>query len=202
MGQPRKTPRLFLVDVEASDDTPFSGLMTEFGIVDFETGCGFHGHLWDFEPHPDIPAIPVPTEFNPGFTATTPGNQAGFDGVRRNIDLLSEDREFRVYSILVNWLRRFTGEHERPLFVSDNPAYDWMWLAYGFDSHHMDNPFGHSARRIGDLAAGLDGDWMNTSGWKDDRVTVHDHNPANDALGNAEALRTVLLRHGQIAADA
>lgn len=172
--------------------------MVEFGIVDFATSLSFHGHLWDFTPHPENPARPVPTVFNPGFTAATPGNWGGFDGKRHNIDLLAEDREFRVYSILLNWLNQFTGETERPVFVSDNPGYDFMWMAEGLDRNGIDNPFGHSSRRIGDLAAGLSGNWRNTSAWKKHRKTRHDHNPVNDALGNAEALRTILLRHDQI----
>ena len=35
--------------------------------------------------------------------------------------------------------------------MSDNPAYDWQWIAGMFDRAAMDNPFGHSGRRIGDF---------------------------------------------------
>ena len=48
------------------------------------------------------------------------------------------------------------------------------------------NPFGYSARRIGDLYCGMNKDMNKT--WKHLRKTVHDHNPVNDAKGNAEAL--------------
>src|SRR3989338_10868116 len=45
----------------------------------------------------------------------------------------------------------------RPLFVSDNPAYDWQFINYYFHLFLGRNPFGHSARRIGDFYAGLVG---------------------------------------------
>jgi hypothetical protein len=43
----------------------------------------------------------------------------------------------------------------------------------------------------------LSGNWKQTSAWKRHRRTTHDHNPVNDAVGNAEALRTLLLLHDQ-----
>ena len=75
----------------------------------------------------------------------------------------------------------------RPVFVSDNPAYDWQMINYFFLLYFRENPFGHSARRIGDFYAGLVGDWGETQKWKRLRRTTHDHNPVHDALGNMEA---------------
>ncbi len=61
--------------------------------------------------------------------------------------------------------------------------------------HALDrNPFGHSARRIGDFHADLTGDWRYTQVWKCLRKTTHAHNPVNDALGNAEAFELLLNR--------
>jgi hypothetical protein len=196
MGQ-----RIFLVDVEATNKTPYSGVMTEFGVVDFTTRCWFHGHLWDFHPDPKVPARPVAERENPGFTATVPSNgEITFNGERHDIDLPLPDRSVRVYAALMSWLMWFGvgGDgSERAVFVSDNPGFDFMWMADGFDRAGLANPFGHTGRRIGDLAAGLTGNWKNTSGWKKHRKTPHDHNPVNDALGNAEALTTILERHRQ-----
>ena len=51
------------------------------------------------------------------------------------------------------------------------------------------NPLGWSARRIGDLYCGLVKDAGKNHEWKKKyRKTKHDHNPVNDAKGNAEAL--------------
>jgi hypothetical protein len=80
----------------------------------------------------------------------------------------------------------------RPVFVSDNPAYDFQWINYGFHHTLGRNPFGHSGRRISDFYAGLTGRWENTQAWKKLRQTPHDHNPVNDALGNVEAFERIL----------
>ncbi|MFT4189269.1 MAG: hypothetical protein QM621_11885 [Aeromicrobium sp.] len=181
MGQ-----RLFLVDVEASARTPFRGVMTEFGVVDFETRAWFHGRLWDFHPHPDVPALPVPTRENPGWSATT-----ALDPRREDPERVEAADAAQVFVELI-------ASDARPVLVSDNPGYDVMWMADGFDRHGLPDPFGHSSRRIGDLAAGLAGDWRRTSDWKRLRVTPHDHTPVNDALGNAEALAALLAEHGQL----
>ena len=93
---------------------------------------------------------------------------------------------------------------ERPVFVSDNPAFDWQWINFGFDRYFGEeakraglvaNPFGHSARRISDYYAGLVGDWNASTRWKRLRVTRHDHNPVHDAMGNVEAF--VRLQNGE-----
>lgn len=162
--------RFILVDVEAAEGiSPYSGKMTEFGAVDFASFQTFHGVLWDSEPSAENPAVSVIT--NP-----TPHDAT------------------RVMTKFKKWLDSF---NDRVVFVSDNPAYDFMWINEAFDRTLGENPFGHSGRRIGDLYAGLSGNWRNTNRWKKFRVTVHDHNPVNDALGNAEALRTILEKFDQ-----
>ena len=89
------------------------------------------------------------------------------------------------------WLKQFKGN---PIFVSDNPAYDWQWINYHFHYNIGTNPFGHSARRIGDFYAGLVGDFKKASQWKKLRITKHDHNPVNDAMGNVEAFERMVKR--------
>src|SRR5262245_46406566 len=51
------------------------------------------------------------------------------------------------------WLNRHSDG--RPVFVSDNLAYDWQWVNFYFHHFLGRNPFGFSGRRIGDLYAGL-----------------------------------------------
>lgn len=55
---------------------------------------------------------------------------------------------------------------EKPIFISDNPAFDWQWINYYFHVYGVGNPFGHSARRIGDLYAGATRNFRNTNDWK------------------------------------
>jgi len=77
----------------------------------------------------------------------------------------------------------------KPIFISDNPAFDWQYINFYFHYFLGKNPFGFSARRIGDLYCGMKMDARLNSEWKKLlRRTSHDHNPVNDAKGNAEAL--------------
>lgn len=73
----------------------------------------------------------------------------------------------------------------RPIFCSDNPG-DWSFINYYLHLYNDGNPFGWSGRRIGDLYCGMKMDTQ--SQWKFLRKTIHDHNPVNDAKGNAEAI--------------
>lgn len=155
---------LVLVDVEARGISPVNGTMTEFGCVHFKSRATFHGRLYESTPDPENPAIPL-------------------IGEKVSID-------YHVATDLYRWLKETV--QGRPVMVSDNPAYDFMWIAGMFDKAIMENPFGHSARRISDFYAGLRSDWSETQGWKKLRVTRHDHNPVHDALGNAEALAVIL----------
>ena len=85
------------------------------------------------------------------------------------------------------WLQQNT--RSRPIFVSDNLAFDWQFINYYFHRFLGTNPFGFSGRRIGDMYAGLVKDASKATEWKKYRVTAHTHNPVDDARGNAEALR-------------
>src|SRR5262245_34007573 len=155
------------VDVEATGRSPINGAMTEFGAVDYKTRQTFHGVIWESHPAEDNPAVSIITGklLNPLPT---------------------------VMSDFARWLEGL-GKG-RPIFISDNPAYDYQWINAAFDICGMANPFGHSARRIGDFWAGLRRDWSDTQSWKRLRVTPHDHNPVNDAMGNVEAFERILQK--------
>lgn len=152
------------VDVEAAGASPVNGTMVEFGAVHGSTKATFHGVLFDSTPHPDNPAIPVV------------GRRLAYD-----MDV-AED--------FAGWLATVCGSG-RPIFVSDNVAYDWMWIAAMFDRAGRDNPFGHSGRRISDFWAGLMHNFGETQSWKRFRSTPHDHHPVHDAMGNAEAFEEI-----------
>jgi hypothetical protein len=155
---------MIFVDVEATGISPASGVMTEFGAVEYTSRETFHGVLFESKPSDDNPAIPVVTGrvFDIGIIMTQ------FD----------------------EWLTKVSKG--RPTFVSDNPAYDFQWVNYYFDRYLGRNPFGYSGRRISDFWAGLNNDWSKTQSWKRFRVTPHDHNPVNDAMGNVEAFEVIM----------
>ena len=88
------------------------------------------------------------------------------------------------------WLKEQCGGYQ-PIFVSDNPAFDFPWINYHFYHLLGYNPFGWSARRIGDYYAGLCGNFRQKQHWKKLRITKHTHNPVDDAMGNAEAFKRI-----------
>jgi len=156
---------LIFVDCEAYGKCPALGKLTEFGAVAYPSRASFHGVLAEAKPSEGNPAIPAP------------------------VGKIYDERE--VFEKFEKWILEVT-HGERPLFVSDNPAFDWQWINDGFWRTLGRNPFGHSARRIGDFYAGLIGDFFGGSSWKKLRITKHDHNPVHDALGNLEAFERML----------
>ena len=140
------------------------GELTQFGAVEFATRQTFHGVLFESRPIADNPAHSEVTG-------------EAFDPVQ-------------VFTDFELWLLSVTNG--RCIFVSDNPAYDFQWINYGFHHAIGRNPFGHSGRRIGDFYAGLVGDFHNSQAWKRLRVTPHSHHPVEDALGNCEAFARML----------
>lgn len=181
---------LFLVDVEATSRSPFSGVMTEFGAVHFETLAWFHGVLYQSEPSSENAAIPVLAGVG-GPTVAHGTAKTHASTVRPT----TVDDRTEVFTRLNEWVKSF--DRGRATFVSDNPGFDFGWMSYHSDEAGVDNVFGFSSRRIGDLAAGLSGDWRATSAWKRLRRTKHTHHPVDDAMGNAEALRSLLTQHKQ-----
>ncbi len=157
--------RLIFVDCEATGPCPGKGVLTEFGAVAFESRDTFHGVLFDSEPRPDNPVL-----------SEVVGD--GYDPVE-------------VFGRFEAWLGTVTAAP--PIMVSDNPAYDFQWINYGFHHALGRNPFGHSARRIGDFYAGLVDEFMTRQRWKRLRETPHDHNPVHDAMGNVEAFARLLM---------
>lgn len=94
-----------------------------------------------------------------------------------------------IMKAFVDWVESTTEGN--PVFVSDNPAFDWQFINYYMHYYLGRNPFGFSARRIGDLYAGLLKDSRTANNWKKLRQTKHTHNPVDDAMGNAEALHEI-----------
>lgn len=74
----------------------------------------------------------------------------------------------------------------RPIFIADNPGFDFAFINYYFHAFLGRNPFGFSSRRIGDLYCGAKLDAF--AKWKHLRETRHSHNALDDAKGNAEAI--------------
>jgi hypothetical protein len=107
-------------------------------------------------------------------------------GITRGVHLKFQEPE-RTMREFASWVRWVSPN--KPVFVSDNPAFDWQFINYYFHKFLGESPFGHSARRIGDLYCGLVKDAGRNHEWKKRlRKTVHTHHPVDDAKGNAEAI--------------
>ena len=169
----------FVVDVEATGPIPHKYSMIELGAVAIlpdETFSTFHINIYPTSPLyvPEaIAAIGLTwEEIN--------------DPKRNNATPIVAMKEFR------KWILDLSAQNKyRPTMWSDNIAFDWSFINYYFHTYLGENPFGYSGRRIGDVWAGLQKDIYKP--WKQMRVTPHDHNPVNDAMGNAEVL--IKLKH-------
>lgn len=94
------------------------------------------------------------------------------------------DDPAEVMKNFASWIEANNGRG-RPIFASDNVAYDWQFINYYAHFYLGRNPFGFSGRRIGDIICGLEADLR--FDWKKFRTTPHTHHPVDDARGNAEA---------------
>ena len=160
---------LIFVDCEAFGGCPGTGRLTWFGAVT-QSRETFSGLIIKSRADPK----------NPTQSETVKLNDNEYYNLSKPIFL-----EFEA------WLTQIRGNGGVSM-ISDNPAYDFMWIADGFWRAIGRNPFGHSARRIGDFYAGLTNDFRSTQKWKRLRITRHDHNPVNDAIGNLEAFERIL----------
>lgn len=156
----------FSVDVEA--DGPVAGLysMVSFGavVVEGELKRTFYAELKPISERWIPEALSVS-----GFTRE---QTMGFEDPRS------------VMARFESWVIQNTKG--RPIFIADNPGFDFAFINYYFHSFVGKNPFGFSSRRIGDLYCGAKLDAF--AKWKHLRKTNHSHNALDDAMGNAEAI--------------
>ena len=156
--------KLIFVDVEADGPTPAWYSMVCFGAVALSRDLNetFYGETAAITTNYKEEALVIS-----GFTR------------EEHLNFQEPEETMREF---YEWVSKF----KRPVFISDNPAFDYMWISYYFDYSYLTNPFGWSARRLGDLFCGYMNDPFYK--WKKHRKTKHDHNPVNDAKGNAEAM--------------
>lgn len=158
-----------VVDVEADGDIPHKYSMVCFGAVVVEPSLSktFYGET-----------APISDNWVPEALAVS-----GF--TREQHQAFADPKE--TVQGFADWLAQ--NSVGRPIFISDNLAFDWQWINWYFHWFLGKNPFGFSGRRIGDLYCGMKMDTGLNAEWKKlYRKTRHDHNPVNDAKGNAEAL--------------
>jgi hypothetical protein len=155
-----------MVDIESDGAIPGDYSMVCFGVVlvDENLDRTFYGKL-----------KPISDQFIPEALAVSGFSRA-------------ETEEFddpkTVMTDFKNWI--LENSKGRPIFISDNNGFDWMFICWYFHHFIGENPFGYSSRRLADLYCGLEKDSF--AQWKHLRKTTHTHNPVDDAMGNAEVL--------------
>jgi 3' exoribonuclease, RNase T-like len=158
-----------VVDVEADGPIPYRYSMVSFGAVLLEPSLSktFYGKT-----------KPISQLYLPDALAVSNITREEHE---------QYDEPLAVMEAFEKWI--LATSDNRPIFISDNPAFDWQWINWYFHFYLGRNPFGFSARRIGDLYCGMKMDTFKNAEWKKlYRKTKHDHNPVNDTIGNAEAL--------------
>ncbi len=100
------------------------------------------------------------------------------------LETLTFDDPIFVMTEFEKWIKDTCND--RPIFISDNNGFDWMFICWYFHHFIGRNPFGFSSQNLGSLYKGIEKDTFKN--FKHLRKTTHTHNPVDDAKGNAEAL--------------
>lgn len=155
-----------MVDVEADGPIPGEFSMISIGAVIVEPSLErtFYGRL-----------RPISERWVPEALAVS--------GHTREECLTFDDPRV-VMERFAAWLTEHAGK--RPMFVSDNNGFDWMFTCWYFHRFTGSCPFGHSSTNLGSLYKGLAKDFGQS--FRHLRRTPHTHHPVDDAKGNAEAL--------------
>lgn len=171
-----------VVDIEATGPVPGLYSMTEIGAVAL-TG--------DLQQRFHINIRPL---------ADASWQEGALRVLNTNMETLSARGIMPWTAMLMfeSWLKDTTssisGVGSRPVMVSDNPGFDFPFVAYYFWRFTYGNPLGHSSVHLGDFYKGIVRDRFQS--FKHLRRTPHTHNALDDALGNAEALLEICNRYG------
>jgi len=155
-----------MVDIESDGPIPGDYSMICFGavLVDEKLDRTFYGRI-----------KPISENFDPEALAIS-----GFS----RTETRAFDDPAEVMANFEKWI--ILNSKGRPIFISDNNGFDWMFICWYFHHFLKRNPFGFSSRRLADLYCGIQKDTF--AQWKQLRKTAHTHHPVDDARGNAEVL--------------
>ena len=107
-------------------------------------------------------------------------------------ETLTFEKPKLVMQDFADWINEVCKD--RPIFISDNNGFDWMFVCWYFHHFLGANPFGFSSQNLGSLYKGIVKDTFKN--FKHLRKTKHTHNALDDAKGNAEALLTIKKEYG------
>lgn len=163
-----------MVDIESDGPIPGDYSMVSFGavLVNDQLDTTFYGKL-----------KPISDKYDPEALAVS--------GHSRE-EIMNFDDPAQVMTDFAAWIKAVSKD--RPIFISDNNGFDWMFICWYFHHFTGNNPFGFSSQNLGSLFKGIEKDTFKT--FKHLRQTRHTHNPVDDAKGNAEALLTMKKEYG------
>lgn len=163
-----------MVDIESDGPIPGDYSMISFGavLVDEQLNKTFYGKL-----------KPISDKFIPEALAVS-GHS------REEVMAFADPKKVMIG--FKEWLDKIC--YDRPIFISDNNGFDWMFICWYFHHFLGTNPFGFSSQNLGSLYKGIERDTYKN--FKHLRRTRHTHNPVDDAKGNAEALLTMKKQFG------
>lgn len=168
---------IYIVDVETDGPAPGINNMVWFGAVKVnnELKTTFEGKC------------------KPIFPRTDTSNETLAVSGLSYLECLTFPDPKETMTEFLNWINE-TNVGRKPMFFSDNNGFDFQFINYYFWKYLNQNPFGWSSTNIGSLWKGMEKDMFKN--FKHLRKTRHDHNPVNDAIGNAEALLTMKYKYG------
>ncbi|TWV98056.1 3'-5' exoribonuclease domain-containing protein [Chitinophaga pinensis] len=163
-----------MVDVESDGPIPGDYSMISFGAVKVDSTLDktFYGRL-----------KPVSDKFIPEALAVSGHTRA---------ETQTFDDPVKVMNDFKDWIGKVCND--RPIFISDNNGFDWMFVCWYFHHFLGENPFGFSSQNLGSVYKGMEKDMF--TNFKHLRKTKHTHHPVDDAKGNAEALLTMKYKLG------
>ena len=161
-----------MIDVEADGPIPATDAysMISFGavIVDEKLDKTFYGKL-----------RPISQKWIPAALAVS--------GFTREETLAFPEakqvmQEFQAW-LIQNGVKQAMG-------ISDNNGFDFSFMNWYCHYFLGQSPFGHSSQNLGSIYKGIKRNMR--VNFKHLRKTIHDHNPVNDAKGNAEAFNRIV----------
>ncbi|SDH50164.1 3'-5' exoribonuclease domain-containing protein [Chitinophaga filiformis] len=158
-----------MVDVESDGPIPGDYSMISLGAIKVDNALDktFYGRL-----------KPISYRFNSEALAVSGHSRA---------ETLTFDEPSKVMANFKQWISEVCTD--RPIFISDNNGFDWMFVCWYFHHFLGENPFGFSSQNLGSVYKGMEKDMFKT--FKHLRRSAHTHHPVDDARGNAEALLTM-----------
>ena len=161
-----------MVDIESDGPIPGDYSMICFGavVVDENLDRTFYGQLH-----------PISDKYIPEAL-----NVSGFS----RKETMSFDDPKKVMENFDQWIKANTTK--RPMFISDNNGFDWMFICWYFHHFLRENPFGFSSTNLGSLYKGAVRSTFKN--FKHLRKTKHTHDPVDDARGNAEAFLEIIKK--------